>query len=48
MSDLSPLSGVERKLDFGDVRAVVDPDRTCACGGCNKSACVVVLSVQSG
>jgi hypothetical protein len=22
MSDLSPLSGVERKLDFGDVRAV--------------------------
>ena len=31
-SDLSPLSGVERKLDFGDVRAVDDPGcvKTCA------------------
>jgi hypothetical protein len=25
MSDLSPLSGVERKLDFGAVRSVDDP-----------------------
>ena len=25
MSDLSPLSGVERKLDFGAVRSVFDP-----------------------
>src|SRR6478736_598553 len=30
MSDLSPLSGVERKLDFGDVRAAVDPTATLA------------------
>jgi hypothetical protein len=28
MSDLSPLSGVERKLDFGAVRSVFDPNRT--------------------
>jgi hypothetical protein len=28
MSDLSPLSGVERKLDFGAVRSVFDPQRT--------------------
>jgi hypothetical protein len=28
MSDLSPLSGEERKLDFGDVRAAVDPNPT--------------------
>jgi hypothetical protein len=27
MSDLSPLSGVERKLDFGAVRSVDDPSR---------------------
>jgi hypothetical protein len=25
MSDLSPLSGVKRKLDFGAVRSVDDP-----------------------
>jgi hypothetical protein len=25
MSDLSPLSGVERKLDFGAVRSPFDP-----------------------
>jgi hypothetical protein len=25
MSDLSPLSGVERKLDFGVVRSAFDP-----------------------
>src|SRR6266404_9518944 len=25
MSDLSPLSGVKRKSDFGDVRAAIDP-----------------------
>ena len=31
MSDLSPLSGVERKLDFGAVRAAFDPDRTSRC-----------------
>src|SRR6478672_4553888 len=30
MSDLSPLSGVERKLDSGDVRAAVDPQRRLA------------------
>jgi len=30
MSDVGPLSGVERKLAFGDVRAAVDPDRTLA------------------
>src|SRR5437773_3325661 len=28
MSDLSPLSGVKRKLDFGAVRAAFDPKRT--------------------
>jgi hypothetical protein len=28
MSDLSPLSGVKRKLDFGAVRAAFDPERT--------------------
>ena len=28
MSDLSPLSGEERKLDFGAVRSVDDPTRT--------------------
>src|SRR5204863_7143871 len=28
MSDLSPLSGVKRKLDFGAVRAAFDPTRT--------------------
>src|SRR6266404_3014329 len=28
MSDLSPLSGAERKLDFGAVRAAFDPERT--------------------
>jgi hypothetical protein len=28
MSDLSPLSGVKQKLDFGDVRAVEDPEPT--------------------
>jgi len=27
MSDLSPLSGVKRKLDFGAVRAAFDPGR---------------------
>jgi predicted TIM-barrel fold metal-dependent hydrolase len=31
MSDLSPLSGVKRKLDFGGVRAAFDP-------GCVKAA----------
>ena len=30
MSYLSPLSGVERKLAFGDARAAVDPERTSA------------------
>jgi hypothetical protein len=29
MSDLSPLSGEERKLDFGAVRSVDDPNPTC-------------------
>ena len=28
MSDLSPLSGVERKLDFGAVRSALDPKQT--------------------
>ena len=28
MSDLSPLSGEEQKLDFGAVRSVDDPERT--------------------
>jgi hypothetical protein len=28
MSDLSPLSGVKRKLDFGTVRSANDPSRT--------------------
>ncbi len=28
MSDLSPLSGVKRKLDFGAVRAAFDPEQT--------------------
>jgi hypothetical protein len=28
MSDLSPLSGVKRKLDFAAVRAAFDPERT--------------------
>jgi hypothetical protein len=30
MSDLSPLSGVKRKSDFGAVRSAFDPSRTCA------------------
>jgi hypothetical protein len=30
MSDLSPLSGEERKSNFGAVRSVVDPERTSA------------------
>ena len=30
MSDLSPLSGVKRKLDFGAVRAAFDPTETLA------------------
>jgi len=30
MSALSPLSGVERKLDFGAVRSVFDPTATLA------------------
>src|SRR5258705_10769650 len=30
MSDLSPLSGVKRKLDFGVVRAAFDPKQTSA------------------
>ena len=29
MSDLSSLSEVKQKLDFGDVRAVDDPELTC-------------------
>ena len=33
MSDLSPLSGVERKLDFGAVRSVEDPERTLQTSG---------------
>ena len=36
MSDLSPLSGVERKLAFRDVRAAVDPNRT---SGKKPTAC---------
>jgi hypothetical protein len=28
MSDLSPLSGAERKLAFGTVKAAFDPERT--------------------
>jgi len=28
MSELSPLSGVERKLDFGAVKSPFDPQRT--------------------
>jgi hypothetical protein len=34
MSDLSPLSGVKRKLDFGAVRSAFDPTATLAvhCG----------------
>src|ERR1700694_2492869 len=28
MSELSPLSGVERKLDFGAIRAAFDPKRS--------------------
>ena len=30
MSDLSPLSGVKRKLDFGAVRSAFDPLQTLA------------------
>jgi hypothetical protein len=30
MSDVSPLSEVKQKLDFGDVRAVDDPKPTWA------------------
>jgi hypothetical protein len=37
MSDLSPLSGAERKLDLGAVRSPFDPKRSSAklsfCGG---------------
>src|SRR5258705_6694147 len=29
MSDLSPLSGVKRKSNFGAVRSVDDPQQTC-------------------
>ncbi len=28
MSELSPVSGVKRKFDFGAVRAAFDPERT--------------------
>ena len=31
MSDLSSLSGEERKSNFGAVRSVDDPDQTSAC-----------------
>jgi hypothetical protein len=30
MSELSPLSGAKRKLDFGTVRTVFDPKLSCA------------------
>jgi hypothetical protein len=33
MSDLSPLSGVERKLNFGAFRSAFDPTRTSTVGG---------------
>jgi len=34
MSDLSPLSGEERKSNFGAVRSVEDPERTSKLGIC--------------
>jgi hypothetical protein len=37
MSDLSLLSGVERKLDFGAVRSAFDPERTLALAGCSQA-----------
>jgi hypothetical protein len=38
MSELSPLSGVKRKLDFGAVRAAFDPGcvKTCTSLGCRE------------
>ena len=36
MSDLSPLSGEERKLDFGAVKSVDEPNRTYAAPLCPK------------
>src|SRR5258705_1722306 len=37
MSELSPLSGVKRKSDFGAVRAAFDPERKSAREGCVRS-----------
>ena len=41
MSDLSPLSGVKQKLDFGDVRAVDDPYRK-SCRSTKARRCVAI------
>jgi hypothetical protein len=41
MSDLSPLSGEERKLDFGAVRSVDD-------GGLNRSTQHFILEGKDG
>ena len=49
MSDLSPLSGVERKLDFGAVRSVFDPIRKSARAGSRKrrSGTVPIVGLQT-
>jgi hypothetical protein len=40
MADLSPLLGQERKSDFGAVRSVDDPKRTCG----RLALCLKVLT----
>jgi hypothetical protein len=38
MSDLSPLSGEERKLDFGAARSAFDPEADVSLGlGCKRA-----------
>jgi hypothetical protein len=45
MSDLSPLSGVKWKLDFGAVRAAFDPSGTLAAKKIESLTCSVVDAV---
>src|SRR6266404_6476035 len=44
MSDLSPLSGVKRKLDFGAVRAAFDPG---CVKTCTSQECAELFSLSS-
>ncbi len=44
MSDLSPLSGVKRKLDFGAVRAAFDLGRVKTCANEERAELFSLLS----